>query len=238
MATDGGAAGQRGDGATGGGGDVPAAGVSLLLTDEQLGLLRREGEVRQVAAGEVRFREGDRSYEFIVILAGSVDIVDHQAGRERKLATGGPGEFVAELNLLTGERLFTTAVVAEAGVVLAVPVARLLAAIGQDQALGLWIIRAMFTRRQWLAERQTGTRPDDAHAGRRCWPAATLRRLAPARCRAGAQSYPDGHWDGSRARQPVTTPADRHRSRPPGGRRSALTGSGVEPPGEEIRHGP
>jgi hypothetical protein len=41
-------------------------------------------------------------------LAGQVAIYDHQAGTERMLAVGGPGEFVAELNLLTGERLFTS----------------------------------------------------------------------------------------------------------------------------------
>jgi len=130
----------------------------LRLTDEQIALLRREGEVRQVAAGEVLFREGDRGYDFIVILAGRVAIVDHQAGTERVLGTGGPGDFCAELNLLTGERLFTTAVVTEPGAVLVVPVARLLAVIGQDQGLGQWIIRTVFARREWLAQMQTGLR--------------------------------------------------------------------------------
>src|SRR5215831_13862431 len=134
--------------------DVP----DMRLTEDQIGLLRREGEARRVAAGEVLFREGDRGYDFIVILAGRVAIVDHQAGTERELATGGPGDFVAELNLLTGERLFTTAVVTEPGEVLAVPVARLLAAIGRDQGLGQWIIRTLFARRQWLAQMQTGLR--------------------------------------------------------------------------------
>jgi thioredoxin reductase (NADPH) len=131
---------------------------ALRLTEEQIGLLRRAGEVRPVAAGEVLFREGDQGYDFIVILAGRVAVVDHQAGTERELATGGPGDFVAELNLLTRERLFTTAVVTEPGEVLVVPVARLQAVIGQDQGLGQWIIRAMFSRRQWLMERQTGLR--------------------------------------------------------------------------------
>ena len=93
----------------------------VRLTGEQIDLLRGYGEVRPTVAGEVLFREGDRSYDFIVILAGRVAIVDHQAGTERELASGGPGEFVAELNLLTGERLFTTAVVTEPGAVLAVP---------------------------------------------------------------------------------------------------------------------
>jgi thioredoxin reductase (NADPH) len=135
-----------------------AALPALRLTEQQIGLLRREGQVRPVAAGEVLFREGDRGYDFIVILAGRVAIVDHQAGKERQLAAGGRGDFVAELNLLTGERLFTTAVVTEPGEVLVVPVARLQAAIAQDQDLGQWIIRAMFARRQWLMERQTGLR--------------------------------------------------------------------------------
>src|SRR5215470_12262876 len=130
----------------------------LRLTEEQIGLLRREGEVRRVVAGEVLFREGDRGYDFIVILAGRVAIVDHQARTERELETRGPGEFVAELNLLTGERLFTTAVVTEPGEVLAVPVARLHAVISQDQGLGQWIVRTMFARRQWLMQMHTGLR--------------------------------------------------------------------------------
>ena len=104
--------GTSGEGAADGPGERPAADVvELRLTGEQIALLRREGAVRPVAAGEILFREGDRGYDFIVILTGRVALVDHQAGTERELATGGPGEFVAELNLLTGERLFTTAVV-------------------------------------------------------------------------------------------------------------------------------
>jgi thioredoxin reductase (NADPH) len=158
MPSEGGLTGPLSDGAAAGEGHTPAAPPALRLTDEQIGLLRREGEVRRVAAGEILFAEGDRGYDFIVILAGRVAVVDHQAGTERELATGGPGDFVAELNLLTGERLFTTAVVTEPGEVLAVPVARLQVVIGQDQGLGQWIIRAMFARRQWLMQMQTGLR--------------------------------------------------------------------------------
>src|SRR5215472_860697 len=155
MASEGG----PGEGAAADGGYTPAASqVKLRLTEEQIGLLRHEGEVRRVAAGEVLFSEGNRGYDFIVILSGRVAVVDHQAGTERRLATGTPGEFIAELNLLTGERLFTTAVVTEPGAVLVVPVARLQAVIAQDQGLGQWIIRAMFARRRWLMRMQTGLR--------------------------------------------------------------------------------
>ena len=58
-------------------------------------------------AGQVLFSAGDRSRSFFVVMSGQVKVVDHQAGVERDLATAGPGEFVGELTLLTGEREFT-----------------------------------------------------------------------------------------------------------------------------------
>jgi thioredoxin reductase (NADPH) len=134
------------------------AATSAPLTDEHVALLRTVGEVKATATGDVLFREGDRGYDFVVILAGEVTIVDHQAGFERVLATGGSREFVAELNLLTGERLFTTAVVTAPGEVLVVPRRELQALIGVHQELGVYIVRTMFARREWLAERQTGLR--------------------------------------------------------------------------------
>lgn len=44
-----------------------------------------------MVAGEVLFREGDRGSDFLVILAGRVAIVDHQARTERMLETRGAG---------------------------------------------------------------------------------------------------------------------------------------------------
>jgi CRP-like cAMP-binding protein len=92
------------------------------LSDAQIDLLRRHGQERATAQGEVLFREGDRGYDFLVILAGTVTAVDGYGGAERELAVGFPGDFVAELNLFTGERLYTTAVVREPGALLAVQV--------------------------------------------------------------------------------------------------------------------
>jgi thioredoxin reductase (NADPH) len=133
--------------------------LSPRLTAGQLALLRRYGEVRPTTAGQVLFREGDRGYDFIVILSGTVTITDHQAGAERELATGGPAEFVVELNkLFTGERLFTTAVVREPGSVLVVPVDRLQQLIARDQELGDLILETTLRRRRWLSEVQAGLR--------------------------------------------------------------------------------
>ena len=128
------------------------------LSAGQLDLLHRYGQERPTVAGQELFREGDRSYDFIVILSGAVTILDHQAGVARELAAGGPGEFVAELNLFTGERLFTTAVVKEPGSILVVPVDRVQRLFAQDQALADLIMQTSFRRRQWLLAERAGMR--------------------------------------------------------------------------------
>lgn len=168
------------------------------LSEDQVALLRRVGEVRPAVAGQVLFREGDRGSDFIVVLSGRVTIVDHQAGAERELLTAGPRQFAAELNLLTGERLFTTAVVTEPGTVLMVPRARLQELISGDQALGELILQAVLAWREWLARRQA------------CRSSGRGPRRRPAAC----WSSPDG--TGSRTPCWIPTPIRRQR-------RSSLT---------------
>jgi thioredoxin reductase (NADPH) len=130
--------------------------LSPPLDGEQLALLRRYGQERPTTAGQVLFREGDRAYDFIVVLSGAVSVVDHEAGVVRELATLGPGRFVAELNILTGERVFATAVVREPGSVLVVPVDRLQEVIAQDQQLSDVIVQVILRRRQWFLQQRAG----------------------------------------------------------------------------------
>ena len=78
--------------------------LSPPLDAERLALLRRYGQERPTTAGQVLFREGDRAYDFIVVLSGAVTMVEQEAGVERELVTLGPGRFVAELGILTGQR--------------------------------------------------------------------------------------------------------------------------------------
>src|SRR5215467_4617926 len=130
--------------------------LSPPLDGEQLALLSRYGRERTTTAGQVLFREGDLAYDFIVVLSGAVSVVDHQAGVVRELATLGPGRFVAELNILTGERVFATAVVREPGSVLVVPVDRLQEVIAQDQQLADLIVQVILRRRQWFLQQRAG----------------------------------------------------------------------------------
>jgi thioredoxin reductase (NADPH) len=132
--------------------------TSQPLADDHIAILQQIGEVRPTQAGEVLHREGDRAGDFIVILSGRVKLSDHQAGVEREMVTWGPREFIAELGILTGERLVTTAVIVEPGEVLAVPVDKLHKLISRDQVLGDLIVRTALARRHWLLTARAGLR--------------------------------------------------------------------------------
>jgi thioredoxin reductase (NADPH) len=120
------------------------------LAEDQILQLERHGERRATQAGDVLFREGDRSYDFFVVLGGKVAIVTGEGEEERIFAVHGPGRFLGELGLLSGESAFFTAVVREPGEVLLVPVARLRELVGADPVLGDLILRAYIIRRELL----------------------------------------------------------------------------------------
>jgi len=120
------------------------------LSPEQIALLAGYGEQRPVAVGDVLFRAGDPCDEFFVIVSGKVAVVDGYGRAERVLSVHGPGRFLGELNLLTGQTGFVTAVVCEPGEVLAIPVERLRAVVAQDCDLGDLILRAYLSRRTML----------------------------------------------------------------------------------------
>lgn len=121
------------------------------LTDEQIGMLSGYGERRRTKQDELLFREGDERYDFFVVLEGKVAVVaGYGSNDERVLAVHGPGRFLGELGLLTGQAAFFTAVVREPGEVLAVPVEKLRELISQDAVLGDLILRAYLLRREML----------------------------------------------------------------------------------------
>ena len=120
------------------------------LSEAQIEALAEPGEWRRTRREEVLFREGDKRYDFFVILEGKVAVVDPDGGEESVIAVHGPRRFLGELSLLTGQAAFFTAVVAEPGEVLMVPVDRLRALVAQDPALGDLILRAYLLRREML----------------------------------------------------------------------------------------
>jgi thioredoxin reductase (NADPH) len=72
------------------------------------------------------------------------------------VASYGPGEFIGEIGILTGQRAFLSAVVTSAGRVLAVPVAQLRRVIANEPGLSDLILRTLLLRHSILLSRGTG----------------------------------------------------------------------------------
>jgi thioredoxin reductase (NADPH) len=120
------------------------------LNDSEVGALERLGVRRSVAAGEYLYREGDPGYDFYVVLAGAVEIVVNDQGKEKVIARHDAGRFLGELNLLTGQRVYVSARVAEPGEVIAVPRDALRRLIATDPGLSDKILAAFLARRAIL----------------------------------------------------------------------------------------
>jgi thioredoxin reductase (NADPH) len=129
------------------------------LSEEQIAMLTRHGERRAARPGNVLFRDGDQWADFFVVVAGKVAIVEgYESTDERLLAVHGPGRFLGELSLLTGQAALYSAVVVEPAEILAVPVCRVRELLTKDAMLGDLILRSYLIRRSMLIGLGTGMR--------------------------------------------------------------------------------
>ena len=128
------------------------------LRDDQIEILRRYGQKRKTQIGDILFRAGDTTNDFIVILQGEVQVVDDFAGEARTIGTFLAGRFLGELNMLTGQGMYLTAVVSEAGEVLAVPRERLKEVVTEEPNLSDVILKAFLARRAYMIRTGLGLR--------------------------------------------------------------------------------
>jgi thioredoxin reductase (NADPH) len=135
------------------------AGAYPRLTETQIAELSRYGDRRATTEGEVLIREGELPPAFYVVVGGTVAVVDgYGTADERQIGLHGPGRFLGELALITGQPSFVTSVVREAGEVLAIPIDRLQDITVHDAKLGDLIVRAYLARRELLIELGAGLR--------------------------------------------------------------------------------
>src|SRR5260370_20521834 len=99
--------------------------ASPILSPPEIAAIDALGKRRAVSGGDNLYREGDAKYDFYVIVSGAVEIVVQADGTERLVARFGPGQFLGELNLLSGQRVYVSARVAASGAVIDVPAATL-----------------------------------------------------------------------------------------------------------------
>ncbi|WP_304191907.1 FAD-dependent oxidoreductase, partial [Phenylobacterium aquaticum] len=127
------------------------------LEAEEIARLRRFGEVRRFAAGDMLFHAGGVSPGMYVLLAGQVKIVrGDPLGAEALVIDQGPGQFLAELAQLSGKPALVSGRATTDGEALLIAPDRLRALLIAEAELGERIMRALILRRVSLIETGAG----------------------------------------------------------------------------------
>ncbi|WP_433516525.1 FAD-dependent oxidoreductase [Nonomuraea sp. CA-143628] len=121
-----------------------------VLNDEQFRRLAAYGEVEHAEAGRDLYVSGDDSYDFFLLLTAAVDIIRDATAiePERLIFHGGPGDFLGELNLLTGQHVYLTARVVAAGTVVRIGAAKLRRALAEQDDIADLVLAAFRERRE------------------------------------------------------------------------------------------
>ncbi len=121
--------------------------MSPTLSPSQLATLAEVGEELTAEVGDVLYRVGDRRYPFIAILEGEVVIRD---GGGNEITRHGASGFLGELNLLSGQTVFVTAIVTEQLRYIAVERETFRSLLFEDAALSDLVLAAFISRREAL----------------------------------------------------------------------------------------
>jgi thioredoxin reductase (NADPH) len=128
-----------------------------LLGETQLSVFHRYGIASEVKVGDLLFSEGDERYDLIVVLDGRVEIVEHPGTpNETVIIDYGSREFLGEIGLLTGQRVFLTARVRTAGHIVRIPFERVRVIMAQEPDLSEILLRTFLVRHARLTQRGTG----------------------------------------------------------------------------------
>jgi thioredoxin reductase (NADPH) len=124
--------------------------ATRVLSSTQLETLARHGEERTAAVGEKLFEIGDRTYPFIAIVEGEAAVLD---GAGAEVVRHGASGFLGEMNLLSGQTVFLTAVVTAPLRYIAVEREALRRLLLEDGPLSDILLSAFVERRELLQQR-------------------------------------------------------------------------------------
>jgi thioredoxin reductase (NADPH) len=128
-----------------------------MLESAEIERVRRFGKVRAYEAGEALATVGQADLGLTIILAGNVDVTQHdQSGRRSAIVSYGPGAFMGELAQLAGGPALVDAHARNAVEALIIPPNQLRALLIAEAELGERIMRALILRRVGLLETGAG----------------------------------------------------------------------------------
>jgi thioredoxin reductase (NADPH) len=121
-----------------------------VLSASQLAEIAAFGTERPTTVGQLLFEAGEASYDLFVLLEGEAEIVRFDRPDAVVIASYGPGGFVGELNLLTGQRRSVSCRVTAAGRALVIAEAEFRRLMSARPALAETIFSALVARRELL----------------------------------------------------------------------------------------
>jgi thioredoxin reductase (NADPH) len=128
-----------------------------VLEPLEIERVRRFGKVRSYGAGEALAKVGEKGHGLAVILAGTVEITQHdESGRRELIVTHRAGAFMGELAQLAGRPALVDAYAQTAVDALIIPPEQLRALLIAEAELGERVMRALILRRVGLIERGAG----------------------------------------------------------------------------------
>jgi thioredoxin reductase (NADPH) len=146
-----------------GGEDADSADLALAfprLTESECTRLRAFGTPQAVSVGDTLFQPGDVTYDLVLIDEGVVDVVSAATlGKpEAIVVQHRAGALLGELNLLTGQTVYLTARVAEAGTVYRIGPDAFRRVMSEDPELSDLLLKALLTRRTLLRDNPAAAR--------------------------------------------------------------------------------
>jgi thioredoxin reductase (NADPH) len=124
--------------------------AAATLDAEQLEELLPFGTVRSFEQGEILYRAGEPTPDFMVILEGEAEIVRSDDDGDVVVATQGAHRFLGELNLLTGQRAYLTARASKPSRVLVIGLATLRQLMSTKPDFSDTVFRTFVARREIL----------------------------------------------------------------------------------------
>jgi thioredoxin reductase (NADPH) len=127
--------------------------VEPTLSPSQLEQLETMGEIRSAPEGAKLYDVGDVTYPFIVLLEGEVSILD---ANHEEIAHHGPGKFLGEVNLLSGQTVYLTALAVTPVTYIEITRERLRDLLYEDGTLSEMVLGTFMARRERLQAANVG----------------------------------------------------------------------------------